>query len=92
MLGYIIGYLANLIPVPGAVGVLEGGIAGTLVLYGAPLTQATAGVLIYHAIAFWIPSLGASSPTAGCNCRGRRRHPFSAAPLRQPTFPTPEDP
>jgi uncharacterized membrane protein YbhN (UPF0104 family) len=57
-LGYIIGYLANLIPVPGAVGVLEGGLAGTLVLYGAPLTEATAGVLIYHAIAFWIPSIG----------------------------------
>ena len=46
VLGYIIGYLANLIPVPGAIGVLEGGIAGTLVLYGAPLTQATAGVLM----------------------------------------------
>jgi uncharacterized membrane protein YbhN (UPF0104 family) len=58
ILGYIIGYLANLIPVPGAVGVLEGGIAGTLVLYGAPVTEATAGVLIYHAIAFWIPSIG----------------------------------
>jgi hypothetical protein len=51
-------YLANLIPVPGAVGVLEGGIAGTLVLYGAPVTEATAGVLVYHAIAFWIPSIG----------------------------------
>jgi uncharacterized membrane protein YbhN (UPF0104 family) len=58
MLGYIIGYLANVIPVPGAVGVLEGGLAGTLVLYGAPLTQATAGVLVYHAIAFWLPSVG----------------------------------
>jgi uncharacterized membrane protein YbhN (UPF0104 family) len=58
LLGYIIGYLANLIPVPGGVGVLEGGLAGTLILYGAPVTQAAAGVLIYHAIAFWIPSLG----------------------------------
>jgi uncharacterized membrane protein YbhN (UPF0104 family) len=58
LLGYIIGYLANLIPVPGGVGVLEGGLAGTLVLYGAPVTQAAAGVLIYHAIAFWVPSLG----------------------------------
>jgi uncharacterized membrane protein YbhN (UPF0104 family) len=58
ILGYLIGYLANLIPVPGAVGVLEGGLVGTLVLYGAPITEATAGVLIYHAIAFWIPSLG----------------------------------
>jgi uncharacterized membrane protein YbhN (UPF0104 family) len=58
VLGYIIGYLANLIPIPGAVGVLEGGLAGTLVLYGAPVTEATAGVLVYHAIAFWIPSIG----------------------------------
>src|SRR5436853_356813 len=48
VLGYIIGYVANLIPVPGAVGVLEGGLAGTLVLYGAPITEATAGVLVYH--------------------------------------------
>jgi uncharacterized membrane protein YbhN (UPF0104 family) len=58
VLGYIIGYLANVIPVPGAVGVLEGGLAGTLVLYGAPVTEAAAAVLVYHAIAFWIPSIG----------------------------------
>lgn len=58
ILGYIIGYLANLIPIPGAVGVLEGGLAGTLILYGAPAAQAAAAVLIYHAIAFWIPSVG----------------------------------
>lgn len=58
ILGYIIGYLANLIPVPGGIGVLEGGLVGTLVLYGAPATQTVAAVLGYHAIAFWIPSLG----------------------------------
>ncbi len=58
LLGYIIGYLGNLIPVPGGIGVLEGGLAGTLVLYGAPVAQSAAAVLIYHAIAFWIPSLG----------------------------------
>src|SRR6202030_1292182 len=58
LLGYLIGYLANLIPVPGGIGVLEGGLAGTLVLYGAPASQAAAAVLVYHAIAFWIPSLG----------------------------------
>jgi len=58
LLGYLIGYLANLIPVPGGFGVLEGGLAGTLIAYGAPATQATAAVIVYHAIAFWIPSLG----------------------------------
>jgi uncharacterized membrane protein YbhN (UPF0104 family) len=58
ILGYLIGYLANLIPIPGGFGVLEGGLAGTLIAYGAPATQATAAVIVYHAIAFWIPSLG----------------------------------
>lgn len=58
LLGYILGYLANMIPIPGGIGVLEGGLVGALVLYGAPPTHAVAGVLIYHAIAFWIPSLG----------------------------------
>ena len=57
-LGYLIGYLANLIPIPGGFGVLEGGLAGTLIAYGAPATQAAAAVIVYHAIAFWIPSLG----------------------------------
>jgi uncharacterized membrane protein YbhN (UPF0104 family) len=94
LLGYIIGYLANLIPVPGGVGVLEGGLAGTLVLYGAPVTQAAAGVLIYHAIAFWIPSIGgvvayrllrrgldASRPTGA-----------STAPVAHPPKPPSESP
>jgi uncharacterized membrane protein YbhN (UPF0104 family) len=58
VLGYLIGYLANLIPIPGGFGVLEGGLAATLVVYGAPATEATAAVIVYHAIAFWIPSLG----------------------------------
>jgi len=58
VLGYMIGYLANLIPIPGGFGVLEGGLAGCLIAYGAPPTQAAAAVVVYHAIAFWIPSLG----------------------------------
>jgi uncharacterized membrane protein YbhN (UPF0104 family) len=58
VLGYLIGYLANLVPIPGGFGVLEGGLAGCLIAYGAPATQAAAAVVVYHAIAFWIPSLG----------------------------------
>ncbi len=57
-LGYIIGYLANLIPVPGGVGVLDGGLVGTLVIYGISPIDAAAAVLVYHAIAFWVPGLG----------------------------------
>jgi uncharacterized membrane protein YbhN (UPF0104 family) len=58
VLGYLIGYLANMLPVPGGFGVLEAGLAGALIAYGAPATQAAAAVVVYHAIAFWIPSLG----------------------------------
>jgi uncharacterized membrane protein YbhN (UPF0104 family) len=29
-----------------------------LIAYGAPAVQAAAAVVVYHAIAFWIPSLG----------------------------------
>lgn len=58
VLGYIIGYIANMLPVPGGFGILEAGLAGTLILYGAPATQAAAAVIVYHAIAFWVPSVG----------------------------------
>jgi hypothetical protein len=32
MLGYSIGYLANVLSIPGGVGVLDGGLAGALLL------------------------------------------------------------
>jgi uncharacterized membrane protein YbhN (UPF0104 family) len=58
LLGYIVGYMANLLPVPAGIGVLEAGLAGTLILYGAPAVPAAVGVIVYHAIAFWVPTFG----------------------------------
>lgn len=58
VLGYQVGYLANLLPVPGGVGVLDGGMLGALVLYGLPAGQTAAAVVLYHAIALWLPTLG----------------------------------
>jgi uncharacterized membrane protein YbhN (UPF0104 family) len=58
VLGYLLGYLANSIPIPASVGVLEGGLAGALIAYGGSPAQAGAAVVVYHAIAFWIPALG----------------------------------
>lgn len=58
MIAYLVGYLANAMPVPGGVGVLDAGLVGALATYGIPLTHAAAAVLVYHAIAFWIPTLG----------------------------------
>jgi uncharacterized membrane protein YbhN (UPF0104 family) len=58
VIAYLVGYLANAIPVPGGIGVLDAGLVGALALYGLPVKQAVAAVLVYHAIAFWIPTLG----------------------------------
>jgi len=57
VLSYQIGYLANVLPVPGNIGVLEGSFVGMLVLYHVHATTATAAAVVYHAIALWIPAL-----------------------------------
>ena len=58
IVGYQIGYLANLLPVPGSIGVLDGGLLAALVLYKLPAAPSAAAVILYHAIALWIPTLG----------------------------------
>jgi len=57
VLAYQIGYLANFIPVPGGIGVLDGSLIGMLVLYGVDGTVATAATLVYHAISLWVPAV-----------------------------------
>lgn len=57
VLAYLIGYLANAVPIPGGLGVLDGGLAGALILYHVPAPVALGGVLLYHALALWIPAL-----------------------------------
>jgi uncharacterized membrane protein YbhN (UPF0104 family) len=58
VLAYLIGYLANGLPVPGGIGVLDAGLTGALTLYGVPAVHAAAAVLVYHAVALWVPGLG----------------------------------
>jgi uncharacterized membrane protein YbhN (UPF0104 family) len=58
VVAYLAGYLATWMPIPGGLGVLDGGLAGALVLYGMPPGAAAAAVLVYHAIALWVPSVG----------------------------------
>ena len=57
VLAYQIGYLANVLPVPGNVGTLEAGFVGMLVLYDVHATRAAGAAVVYHAIALWIPAL-----------------------------------
>ncbi len=65
LLAYLIGYLANTIPIPGGVGVLDGGLAAALILYHVPASVAVAGVLLYHALALWIPAVTGTAGFVG---------------------------
>jgi uncharacterized protein (TIRG00374 family) len=56
-LAFLIGYLGNVLPVPGGIGALDGGLTGALILYGAAPASAAAAVLVYHAIVLWLPTL-----------------------------------
>jgi len=56
-LGYLIGQLGGNIPIPGGIGGIDGGLIGAFALYHQPLAVSTAAVLIYHAIALWVPAL-----------------------------------
>jgi uncharacterized membrane protein YbhN (UPF0104 family) len=78
VLGYSIGYLANTLPIPGGIGVLDAGLSGALLLYGAAPDHVVAAVLVYHAIAFWIPSVGGL--IAYARLRRRLTDPLSADP------------
>jgi uncharacterized protein (TIRG00374 family) len=55
LLGYLIGQLGGILPLPGGLGGVDGGLVGTFVVYGTPLAAATAAVLIYRLILFWVP-------------------------------------
>jgi uncharacterized membrane protein YbhN (UPF0104 family) len=59
--GYQIGYLANLVPIPGAIGVLDGGLLAALHLYGLPLAPAATAIILYHTLALWLPALGGTA-------------------------------
>jgi uncharacterized membrane protein YbhN (UPF0104 family) len=58
LMGYLIGQLGGLLPLPGGVGGIDGGLIGTLVVYGAPAAATTAAVLAYRFILFWLPLIG----------------------------------
>jgi uncharacterized membrane protein YbhN (UPF0104 family) len=57
LMGYLIGQLGGLLPLPGGLGGIDGGLLGTLVVYGAPVSATAAAVLAYRFILFWLPLL-----------------------------------
>jgi uncharacterized protein (TIRG00374 family) len=57
VLGYLIGQLGNLVPLPGGIGGTEGALIGVFALYGVNLTEATAAVLTYRLFQLLVPAL-----------------------------------
>ena len=55
LMGYLIGQLGGLLPLPGGIGGIDGGLLGTLVVYGVPAAPAAAAILAYRVILFWLP-------------------------------------
>jgi uncharacterized membrane protein YbhN (UPF0104 family) len=55
LMGYLIGQLGGLLPLPGGIGGVDLGLIGVLVAYGAPAAGTAAAVFGYHLILFWLP-------------------------------------
>jgi uncharacterized membrane protein YbhN (UPF0104 family) len=55
LMGYLIGQLGGLLPLPGGLGGIDGGLLGTLIVYGTPAATTAAAVLTYRVILFWLP-------------------------------------
>jgi uncharacterized membrane protein YbhN (UPF0104 family) len=57
-MAYLVGMLANSLPIPGGFVAVEGGLVGMLVLFGVrPASVVVAAVLVYRAISLWIPAV-----------------------------------
>ena len=55
LMGYLIGQLGGLLPIPGGIGGIDLGLIGTLIVYGTPAAGTAAAVLAYRIILFWLP-------------------------------------
>jgi len=57
IMGYFLGTLGSLLPLPGGIGGVEGGMIGAFAAFNIPADRAVIAVLAYRAISFWLPTL-----------------------------------
>ena len=65
LMAYLLGQLGGLLPIPGGIGGIDGGLIGALIVYGLPAAATAAAVLGYRVILFWIPLLLGAAAFAG---------------------------
>jgi putative heme transporter len=56
-MAYFVGTLGNLLPLPGGLGGVEGGMIGAFAAFGVEFNLAVLAVLSYRAVSFWLPTL-----------------------------------
>lgn len=54
---FFVGMLGNLLPIPGGVGGVEGGMIGSFAAFGVDAGLAVVAVLVFRALTFWLPLL-----------------------------------
>jgi uncharacterized protein (TIRG00374 family) len=57
VMGYFVGMIGNVLPLPGGVGGVEGGMIAAFLAFGVDASTAVAAVLAYRTIAFWLPTI-----------------------------------
>jgi len=57
VMAYFVGSLANVIPIPGGIGGVEGGMIGCFIAFRVDGSTAVLAVLCYRALSFWLPTL-----------------------------------
>ena len=57
VMAYFTGMLGNVLPLPGGVGGVEGGMIAAFLAFGVPPGLAVVAVLSYRAFSFWLPTI-----------------------------------
>jgi uncharacterized membrane protein YbhN (UPF0104 family) len=58
VMAYLVGMIANSLPIPGGFGAVEGGLVAMLDLFDvAPGSTVVAAVIVYRAISLWVPAI-----------------------------------
>lgn len=70
LMAHLVGHIFNVLPVPGGVGPVEGGIIGALVAFGEPAGLALVATLAYQLVSVWLPTV----PGAFAVWRVRHHH------------------
>jgi uncharacterized protein (TIRG00374 family) len=55
--GFFVGFLGNLLPLPGGIGGVDGGMIGAFAAFGVPIPLVVPSVLAYRVLTFWLPTI-----------------------------------